>query len=111
MPDEFEFREYKSLEDYMKTLEGSTYYHGLLLRAVNHPIRKEILKIVNRQKRITHTELFLELKKENILDDENVLNYNLDYLIKALCINVIKYEASGQLIYEITQSGQVVDWL
>jgi hypothetical protein len=111
MPDEFEFREYKSLEEYMKTLEGSTYYHSLLLRAVNHPIRKEILKIVNRQKRITHTELFLQLKKENILDDENVLNYNLDYLIKALCINLIKSENNDQIFYEITQSGQVVDWI
>ena len=111
MPDEFEFREYKSLEDYMKTLEGSTYYHGLLLRAVNHPIRKEILKIVNKLKKISHDELFVELKRRNLLDDENILNYNVDYLIKALCINMIKNEANGQLIYEITQSGQVVDWL
>ena len=111
MPDEFEFREYKSLEDYMKTLEGSTYYHGLLLRAVNHPIRKEILKIVNKVKKISHAELFIELKRRNLIVDENILNYNVDYLIKALCINVIKNGASGQFIYEITQSGQVVDWL
>ena len=111
MPDEFEFREYKSLEEYMKTLEGSTYYHGLLLRAVNHPIRKEILKIVNKLKKISHSELFIKLKIGNLIDDENILNYNLEYLIKALCINVIKDEITGQIFYEITQSGQVVEWI
>ena len=111
MPDESDFKDYKSLEEYMKTLEGSTYYHGLLLRAVNHPIRKEILKIVNKLKKISHAELFIKLKNENVLDNENILNYHIDYLIKAFCIKVIKDEASGQIFYEITQSGQVVDWI
>lgn len=111
MPDESEFRNYKSLEDYMKTLEGSTYYHGLFLRAVNHPIRKEILKIVNEYKKISHSELFKILKNKNILNDESILNYNLDYLIKAICINVRKEGFSDNLFYEITQSGQVVEWL
>ena len=111
MPDESDFKDYKSLEEYMETLEGSKYYHGLFMRAVNNPIRREILKIVNESKRISKSELFSKLKSENILDDENVFNYNLDYLIKALCINVINNETNGQLSYEITQSGQVVDWL
>lgn len=111
MPDESDFRNYKSLEEYMETLEGSKYYHDLLMRAVTHPIRREILNIVNESKRISNPELFLKLKSENILDDKNVFNYNLDYLIKALCINVIKDETSGQIFYEITQSGQVVDWI
>jgi len=111
MPDESDFRNYKSLEEYMETPEGSKYYHDLLMRAVNHPIRREILNIVNESKRISNPELFLKLKSENILDDKNVFNYNLDYLIKALCINVVKDEVSGQIFYEITQSGQVVDWI
>ena len=111
MPDESDFRNYKSLEEYMETPEGSKYYHDLFMRAVSHPIRREILNIVNESKRISNPELFLKLKSENILDDKNVFNYNLDYLIKALCINVIKDETSGQIFYEITQSGQVVDWI
>ena len=111
MPDESDFRNYKSLEEYMETLEGSKYYHDLLMRAVTHPIRREILNIVNESKRISNPELFLKLKSENILDDKNVFNYNLDYLIKALCINVVKDEVSGQIFYEITQRGQVVDWI
>lgn len=111
MPDESDFKNYKSLEEYMETPEGSKYYHDLLMRAVNHPIRREILNIVNASKRISNQELLLKLKSDDILDNENVFNYNLDYLIKALCINVIKDETSGQIFYEITQSGQVVDWL
>jgi len=111
MPDESDFRNYKSLEEYMETLEGSKYYHDLLMRAVTHPIRREILNIVNESKRISNPELFLKLKSENILDDKNVFNYNLDYLIKALCINVIIDDTSDQIFYEITQSGQVVDWI
>jgi len=111
LPDESDFRNYKSLEEYMETLEGSKYYHNLLMRAVTHPIRREILNIVNESKRISKPELFLKLKSENILDDKNVFNYNLDYLIKALCINVIIDDTSDQIFYEITQSGQVVDWI
>ncbi|MFX0070640.1 MAG: hypothetical protein ACFFAO_06075, partial [Candidatus Hermodarchaeota archaeon] len=108
---ESEFKEYTSLEEYMKTLEGSTYYHGLLLRAVNHPIRKEILKIVNELKKISHTELFRKLKNKGILEDQNILSYNLDYLIKAICIKIIRDETSNEIYYEITQSGQVVEWI
>jgi hypothetical protein len=111
MPDESEFKDYTSLEEFMKTLEGSTYYHGLLLRAVNHPIRKEILKIVSDFKKISHTELFKKLKNENVLEEENILNYNLDYLIKAICIKIIKDEDLDEISYEITQMGQVIDWI
>ena len=111
MVDESDFKDYKSLDEYMKTLEGSKYYHDLLKRAIGHPIRREILKIVNDSKRISNQDLFLKLKSEKVLDDESILNYNLDYLIKALCINVIKEEISNQIFYEITQSGQVVDWI
>ena len=56
-------------EEYMKTLEGSKYYHDLYLKAVNHPIRREILKIVNESKRISKTDLFIKLKEEKLLDD------------------------------------------
>ena len=111
MVDESDFKDYKSLEEYMKTLEGSKYYHDLLKRAVGHPIRREILKIVNESKRISKIDLFIKLKEEKLLDDNNVFNYNLDYLIKALCINAIREEEGDQIFYEITQSGQVVDWI
>ncbi|MHA1535098.1 MAG: hypothetical protein ACTSP8_10270 [Promethearchaeota archaeon] len=90
MPDEFDFHQYKSMDEYSKTMEGSKYLHDLYLKAVNHPVRREILEIV--------------------IKDENQLIYNIDYLLKAFCINSIKEGDDGEIFYEITQSGKVVEY-
>ena len=109
MPDEFDFKNYKSIEDYGKSLEGNKYFHSLYLKAVNHPLRREILNIVNKAKRISKDDLIDKLLASNTIADENVFNYNMDYLIKAFCIE--KIEIEGKIFYEITQGGQVVDYL
>ena len=67
MPDEFDYKNYKSIEDFGKTLEGSKYYHDLYLKAVNHPMRREILKIINSSNEISEKELFSLLMKHKIL--------------------------------------------
>ena len=59
MPDEFEnddYLEFNTIEDYNKTLEGAKYYHSLYLKAVNHPIRREILEIVQQTDQISESE-------------------------------------------------------
>ncbi len=109
MPDEFDFKNYKSMEEYGKTVEGSNYLHSLYLKAVNHPIRREILIIVNEMKKISKDSLLEILKSKNIVNDKALLEYNMDYLVKALC--VIKTVEENEIYYEITQSGQVVDYL
>lgn len=109
MPDEFDFKNYKSIEDYGKSLEGNKYFHSLYLKAVGHPLRREILNIVNKAKRISKDDLIENLLASNPIADENVFNYNMDYLIKAFCIE--KIEIEGKIFYEITQGGQVVDYL
>ena len=109
MPDEFDFKNYKSIEDYGKSLEGNKYFHSLYLKAVNHPLRREILNIVNKAKRISKDDLIEKLLESNTIEDENIFNYNMDYLIKAFCIE--KIEIEGKIFYEITQGGQVVDYL
>ncbi len=111
MPDESDFKNYKTMEQYSKTVEGTRYLHDLYLKAVNHPIRREILNIVNGTKRISKNDLVKKLSDDNILDDEYVFNYNMDFLIKAFCIQSIKVEKSNEIYYEITQSGKVVDFL
>ncbi len=108
MPDEFDFKNY-SFEDFGKTIEGNKYLHDIYLKAVNHQIRREILNIVNKEKRILKEDLLNKLLNNNILADENVFNFNIDYLIKAFCINKIEDETS--IYYEITKSGKVVDFL
>lgn len=108
MPDEFDFKNYNSMEEFNKTVEGTNYLHSLYLKAVNHPIRREILIIVNNAKRISKKNLFKTLLGKNIINDEFSFNYNMDYLLKAFCIK--KIENEDEIYYEITQSGQVVDY-
>lgn len=109
MPNEFDFKNYKSIEEYGKTMEGTKYLHSLYLKAVNHPIRREILSIVSKAKKISKEKLFSILLDENVINDEFSLNYNIDYLIKAFCIE--KIEEKNKIYYEITQSGRVIDYL
>ncbi|MHA1987740.1 MAG: hypothetical protein ACW98D_13980 [Promethearchaeota archaeon] len=109
MPDEFDFKNYESMEDYGKTVEGTKYLHSLYLKAVNHPVRREILIIVNEAKKISKNRLLDLVKSKEIVNDEASLDYNLDYLIKALCVK--KTVEENETFYEITQSGQVVDYL
>ena len=111
MPDEFDFHEYKSMEEYSKTMEGTKYLHDLYLKAVNHPVRRKILEIVNKANRISKKELLKKLIDSNVIREENQLIYNIDYLLKAFCINSIKDDENGEIFYEITQSGKVIEYL
>jgi len=109
MPDEFDFKNYKSIDEFSKSPEGVRYLHDLYLKAVNHPVRREILNIINKKGRISKKELFKTLLESKIISDESMFNYNIDYLIKAFCINLSEKE--DEIFYEITQSGKVVDYL
>ena len=109
MPDEFDFKNYESMEDYGKTVEGSKYLHSLYLKAVNHPVRREILTIVNEAKKISKKKLFDILKGKDLVNDEASLDYNIDYLLKAFCVK--KTFEEKETYYEITQSGKVVEYL
>jgi len=109
MPDEFDFKSYKTMEEFGKTLEGTKYLHSLYLKAVNHPIRRKILIYVNDAQRISRDKLLNSLLDNKIIDDKHTFDYNMDYLIKAFCIK--KIEEENKVYYEITQSGQVVDYL
>ncbi|MHA1150821.1 MAG: hypothetical protein ACTSR8_21585 [Promethearchaeota archaeon] len=109
LPDESDFRNYTQIEEYLKTNEGNKFYHDLYLKAVNHPIRREILAIVFDKKKILKQELFEILKNNKILEEKDIFNYNIDYLIKALCIKRI--EEKGEVFLIITQSGEIVGYL
>ncbi|MFX0039708.1 MAG: hypothetical protein ACFFCY_16455 [Promethearchaeota archaeon] len=111
MPDEFDFRNYKTMDEFSKTVEGTRYLHDQYLKAVNHPIRREILNIINDAERISKSKLSKKLIKDKILDDEDMLNYNIDFLLKAFCIKSIEDENTHEIFYEITQSGKVIEYL
>ncbi|MFX0139159.1 MAG: hypothetical protein ACFFDN_36290 [Candidatus Hodarchaeota archaeon] len=111
MPDEFDFKNYKTMEDFSKTVEGTRYLHDLYLKAVNHPVRREILEIVNKLKQISKKNLINKLIENKIIEDESMFNYNIDFLIKAFCIKALKDEKTDEIFYEITQSGKVIEYL
>ena len=111
MPDEFDFKNYKTMEEFGKSVEGTRYLHDLYLKAVNNPIRREILKIVNDLKRISKKHLVNKLISDKVIEDESMFNYNMDFLIKAFCIDSIKDEKTNEIFYEITQSGRVIEYL
>jgi hypothetical protein len=110
MPDdEHIFKDYKSIEEFGKTLEGTKYYHELYLKAVNHPIRRKILEFVNESGEISKKDLYNQLIENKVISDMSVLDYNLDFLIKALCIEEKQYKAD--IFYIITQSGKIIEYL
>ena len=107
MPDDF--KDYKTVEEVCKTLDGSREYHALYLRAVNHPIRKEILTIINKLNKISRSSLFEFLYEKKLLTEYSVLDYNIDFLLKALCIE--RELVDEKIYYKITQSGKVIEYL
>jgi DNA-binding transcriptional ArsR family regulator len=109
MPDEHDFKKYKSIEEYSQTLEGNKYFHGLYLKAVNHPVRREMLKIINKHGKISREKLLKGLLDREIVSKESAFNYNLNYLLKALCVK--SEEEQGKIFYQITQEGKVVEYL
>ena len=88
--------------------EGQTIDHGQYLKAVNHPVRRVILEIVNEAKKISHKNLLNILLEKETIKEEFVFNYNVDYLIKSFCIK--KVEENAEIFYEITQMGNVVEY-
>jgi hypothetical protein len=84
--------------------------HDLYLKAVNHPIRRQILAVINDEKKILKTELLSLLKDKGIIDDEKMFIYNMDFLINADCVKMI-HDKNNQIFYGITQKGKVVEHL
>ena len=111
MPDESDFKDFKSIEEFEKTVEGNKYFHDLYLKAVNHPVRREILILLSGNDGLSKKILVDHLLEKKLISDENMFKYNVDYLIKALCIEIKQDEKTGEDLYFITQEGKVIDHL
>lgn len=111
MPDESDFINYKTVEEFSKTLEGNRYYHSLYLKAINNKVRRQILEIVKNNNNISKNDLFSKLKEKGVVKDEQIFNFHVDFLIKALCLDVKHDEKSGESYYSLTKSGKVIDFL
>lgn len=82
--------------------------HAQHLKAVNHPIRREMLNFINEVEQISEKELLDKLKTNEILDDPNIFKYNMDFLIQALCVEKVEDDNKGTS-YKILPGGKVIE--
>jgi DNA-binding transcriptional ArsR family regulator len=66
---------------------------ALILRAVNHKLRQQLLKLIDEEKRITVTEIYVRLRLE-----QSVASQHLAILRKA---GIVSTEREGKFIYYI----------
>ena len=109
MPKEENFEKIKRPEDFLSSIEGNQKFHDIYLKAINNPFRREVLKIINKEGQLSQQNLLEILNNKDYKYDINILKYNLDYLIKAFCIEVIIVD--NNKYYQITQSGKIVEFL
>jgi len=81
--------------------------HAQHLKAVNHPIRREMLRMVFENESIQEKELLDKLMGENIIEDTNLFNYHMDFLLQSLCVEKVNQE--GTTHYKILPGGRVIE--
>ena len=72
--------------DYLRTKKAA-----LILRAVNHKLRQQMIKLINDKKRITVTELYVKLRLE-----QSVASQHLAILRRA---GIVSTERDGKFIH------------
>lgn len=85
-------------EKYSGSIEKSREYHHRYHRAVNHPIRREILRLILKGMNEEDIAKTLNLSKSDF-------DYHLKVLIEGFCVKRIE----GKLV--VTQEGMVVGHL
>jgi len=81
--------------------------HAQHLKAVNHPIRREILKFVNENEQISEDSLITKLKENGSLDSHDTFKYHMDFLLQTYCVE--KTLKENQILYKILPSGKVIE--
>ena len=74
---------------------------SLILRAINHKLRQQILKLISEAGRITVTELYVKLRLE-----QSVASQHLAILRKA---GFVKTERDGKFIYYSVNNSRLDD--
>jgi DNA-binding transcriptional ArsR family regulator len=72
---------------------------SLVLRAINHKLRQQILKLIDEQKKITVTEIYIKLRLE-----QSVASQHLAILRKAGFVNT---ERDGKFIYYTVNAPRI----
>ncbi|NMC06092.1 MAG: hypothetical protein GYA24_12825 [Candidatus Lokiarchaeota archaeon] len=83
--------------------------HDAYLKAVNNPTRRRLLEIVSKNE-LGKDVAAQQLVQEGLLHEPGQLQYHLDVLLKAKCIELVPGQA-GQVLIRITQGGRVVEYM
>ena len=86
-----------------RSIEETRRYHTRYLRAINSPLRREILRAL-KEGCATIEDLQLSTGLDN-----DTLKWHLNVLEHGFCVE--KDIKKGKLVYELTQEGRVVDYL
>ena len=74
---------------------------SLILRAINHKLRQQILKLIDEQGKITVTEIYVKLRLE-----QSVASQHLAILRKA---GFVRTERDGKFIYYAVNPARLED--
>src|ERR1700749_3092646 len=72
---------------------------ALTLRALNHKLRQQLLKLIDEEKKITVTEIYVRLKLE-----QSVASQHLAILRKA---GIVSTERDGKFIYYVINHQRI----
>ena len=82
--------------DYQRTKKAS-----LILRAINHKLRQQIIKLIDEKQKITVTELYVKLRLE-----QSVASQHLAILRRA---NIVSTQRDGKFIYYTVNYAKVAE--
>ena len=86
-----------------RSMEETKEYHVRYLRAVNNPLRREILRAIKAG------ESTLEALGEKTGLEAKALEWHMNILEHGFCVE--KEERDGAVVYKLTQEGMVVDYV
>jgi len=86
-----------------RSMEETKEYHVRYLRAVNSPVRREILRALK------DGEATVEALGERTGMEKKVLTWHLSILEHGFCVE--KQDKDGEVVYDLTQEGRVVDFM
>jgi DNA-binding transcriptional ArsR family regulator len=84
-------------------MEETKEYHVRYLRAINSPVRREILRAVKEG------EATVEALAERTGMEDKSLIWHLSLLEHGFCVE--KRERDGEVVYDLTREGRVVDFV
>ena len=86
-----------------RSMEEEKEYHRRYLRAVNHPLRKQILEILKEQR------MSAKMLASRLGLDMRTVTWHLELLEYGHCI--AQEQKEGDVVFVLTKEGEVINYL